>query len=637
MPQVVFLGFGTPRIQSFLDQLSLQARVHSLLPATAPSDLLNSQGPDLLIVEDRPPDVDALAWLTDLHSSPARIPTPVLVFMHSDDPQRRCQLWEAGAADAMPPNVPDSEVWARLSGQLSVGTQRKRALEAWQERESRLLRRDTNLQTLLRLLPVAVGIAEDPECRNIWINAAFADILGVDASVNASKTAEEPVDLPFRVLDMDGNEVPGEELPMQKAARTGTDVGNFELQIVRRDGRVLYEYGQAAPLFDEDGTTRGSIGVFIDITERKHAEIALRESEERFRNVADSAPVLIWMSDISSAVTWVNKSWLTFTGSTLEAEIGDGWLRHVHPADSDYCITTYRECFEQRAPFSMEYRMLRADKHWRWVLDNGSPRFSPDGHFLGFIGSCVDITDRKQAEEALRRANTDLEQFAYSASHDLKEPLRNISIFGELLNRRFSDQLDDRGREFLAHVVNGAKRMEILIQDLLAYTRSGEVTDDPIGAVDSSEVLRSALASLEESIRESQAIITYDALPVVTMRPIHLQQIFQNLVQNSIKYRGAEPPRINITARRTRASWEFTISDNGIGIEPQYRERIFGIFKRLHASGAYPGTGIGLAICQRIVDRYGGRIWVEPSPPPGATFKFTIPLESSREFLEQRN
>ena len=226
---------------------------------------------------------------------------------------------------------------------------------------------------------------------------------------------------------------------------------------------------------------------------------------------------------------------------------------------------------------------------------------------------------------ALRRANSDLEQFAYSASHDLQEPLRMVSVYSQMLRKKFSGQLGEKGDEFISYTVQGATRMENLVRDLLAYTRASTSSDEPLTLVDANEALAYALAGLELAISQAGASVTSSSLPKVRIRAVHLQQLLQNLISNGLKYRSKEPSRIHIAAERQNGEWLFSVSDNGIGIDPKYREQIFGIFKRLHSAAEYSGTGIGLAICRRIVDRAGGRIWVDSQLGEGATFYFTLP------------
>jgi PAS domain S-box-containing protein len=236
--------------------------------------------------------------------------------------------------------------------------------------------------------------------------------------------------------------------------------------------------------------------------------------------------------------------------------------------------------------------------------------------------------ERERVEEAnlaLRRANSDLEQFAYSASHDLQEPLRMVSIYSQMLKKKFSGQLGPAGEEFIGYTIQGATRMENLVRDLLAYTRASSVSDEAITLVDANQVLEYAITGLKLAIDQAGGSVTSSPLPVVRIRAVHLQQIFQNLITNALKYRGSEPPRIHVAAERRNEEWMFSVADNGIGIDHRYQEQIFGIFKRLHSAAEYSGTGIGLAICRRIVDRAGGKIWVESELGKGSRFCFTLP------------
>ncbi len=244
---------------------------------------------------------------------------------------------------------------------------------------------------------------------------------------------------------------------------------------------------------------------------------------------------------------------------------------------------------------------------------------------------------RKRAEDALRksvaeleRSNTDLEQFAYVASHDLQEPLRMVSSYVQLLKRRYTGKLDSDADDFIDFAVDGANRMQVLIEDLLAYSRVG-TRGRPFEPTDCTLVLDQVLANLEVAIDESDAGVTHDPMPTVAVDGSQLAQVFQNLIGNAIKFRGDEPPRVHIAAEQKDGEWEFFVADNGIGIKPEFFERIFVIFQRLHSREEYSGTGIGLAVCKKIVERHGGRMWVESEPGQGATFYFTIPVRGGEE------
>ncbi len=242
-----------------------------------------------------------------------------------------------------------------------------------------------------------------------------------------------------------------------------------------------------------------------------------------------------------------------------------------------------------------------------------------------------DITERKVTEEKLRmfsaelqRSNQELEQFAYVASHDLQEPLRAIAGMVQLLQQRYQGKLDERADEYIQLTVEAATRMQKLINDLLAYSRVGR-RDNQFERIEIDKVLKSALANLTVAIRESEAVVTHDPLPTLVVDSTQLAQVFQNLIGNGIKFRGDRPPEVHIGALELDDAWRFEVRDNGIGIEPQYYERIFQIFQRLHGRNDYPGTGIGLSLCQKIVENHGGRIWIESEAGQGSRFYFTIP------------
>jgi light-regulated signal transduction histidine kinase (bacteriophytochrome) len=243
----------------------------------------------------------------------------------------------------------------------------------------------------------------------------------------------------------------------------------------------------------------------------------------------------------------------------------------------------------------------------------------------------VELDERRQAElrlaqyaEDLSRSNTELEQFAYVASHDLQEPLRMVASFTQLLAKRYRGKLDQDADEFIGFAVDGANRMQQLINDLLTYSRVG-TRGKPLVSTDLNEVLAHAQGNLSEAIRESGALVTHSSLPTVSGDQVQLNQLFQNLLANAIKFRTATPVLISISAQPREGDWLVSVQDNGIGIAPEHQERIFAIFQRLHGRSEYPGTGIGLALCKKIVERHGGRIWVESAPGQGATFYFTLP------------
>ena len=251
-----------------------------------------------------------------------------------------------------------------------------------------------------------------------------------------------------------------------------------------------------------------------------------------------------------------------------------------------------------------------------------TPVDTDEGTFV--LATVVDIGPRKQAEEELRRSNEELERFAYVASHDLQEPLRTVASYVQLLSRRYRDRLDGDAMDFIDFAVGGVRRMQHLIEDLLAFSRVG-TRGAPLVPTGLPAVLRATLDTLHAALEESGAEVTADEMPTVVADAGQVAQLLTNLIGNALKFRGAEPPRVHVGAERIDRMWSISVRDNGIGIAPEYFDRIFVIFQRLHSREEYAGTGVGLAICKKIVERHGGRIWVESTLGQGARFTFTLP------------
>ena len=412
---------------------------------------------------------------------------------------------------------------------------------------------------------------------------------------------------------------------------------SFDHRIILSDGMIRAVHGEGGVVLDSSGEVVRMVGTGQDITERKKAEESIARARDYYIKLLEEFPNLIWRAGVDGRCDYFNKSWLSFTGRRLEEEAGDGWLTAVHPEDRKYCAATYAEAVSARRPFIMEFRLRYHDGSYHWLLDYGMPLFDVDQQFAGYIGSCFDIEERRRAQDlvehqarALTQSNAELEQFAYVASHDLQEPLRMIQGFAQLLVRRYNDVLDDDGRQFMAFMVEGAERMQTLISNLLAYSRLDREPKQ-FGQVDSRAAANRALFNLTQTVQESGAVVEIGALPVVWADETQMVQLFQNLIGNALKFRGSQPPRVQVSARRVGGEWSFAVQDNGIGIEPEYGEKIFAIFQRLHGPNKYPGTGIGLAICKKIVERHGGRIWAGSQSDHGATILFTLPLIQEKE------
>ena len=373
--------------------------------------------------------------------------------------------------------------------------------------------------------------------------------------------------------------------------------------------------------------------IFNDITIRKQLEEDMRRGEENFRQFADSMPQIVWSARPDGVVDFYNSNWYEQTGAK-EGDIGDNsWLPILHPDDRQRCLDTWHESLRTSQSLEMDLRLwiVGTNEH-HWHLVRGIPAYDREGKIFRWFGTATDVHNIKLIEEQLRqtaaelsRSNQDLEQFASVASHDLQEPLRMVTGHLQIIQSRLTDKLDDASRDSMSYAIDGAYRMQALIRDLLAYSRVGRGGTGLVDA-DMNEVLATAMSNLKVLIEESAALIEHDQLPIVKVDTSLMSQLLQNLIGNAIKYCARDrKPKIRVTARRDPQAWVFAVSDNGIGIKTEDQERIFMIFQRLHSRHEYPGTGIGLAICKRIVEYHCGRIWVESEFGQGSTFCFTIP------------
>jgi PAS domain S-box-containing protein len=461
--------------------------------------------------------------------------------------------------------------------------------------------------------------------------------------------------------------------PIAAAIQKAFGIGSF-IGLALRHGDELMgaiviamPWGQPSPPLDVAKTLAY---VAAGTLRRKRAEDALRESEERFRNIFENSPVGIYQTTPDGRILAANPALVRMLGYAAFEELAQRDLERQEYFP-EYSRADFKRIVEDEGRIiGLEAAWAKKDGSWLWVRENA--RAVRDGHdTLYYEGMVEDITERKQAEEALKvyrdhleqlvavrteelktanqqlrqeigerelverklaqqarelaRSNAELEQFANVASHDLREPLRKIKSFTELLERGYAGRLDAKADKYIAYIVDGAARMQTLITDLLTVSRVGraELVTEP---TDLEVVLGRVLADCEAIIRESAALVTHDPLPILLANPGQMAQLLQNLLQNAIKFHGPESPRVHIWAAQSENEWILGVRDNGIGIDPQYAERIFLIFQRLHTRTEYPGTGIGLAICKKIVENHGGRIWVESRPGQGATFYFTIPV-----------
>ncbi|MFP3975827.1 MAG: sensor histidine kinase [Chloroflexota bacterium] len=454
-----------------------------------------------------------------------------------------------------------------------------------------------------------------------WVNQALADMAGYTRDELMSLGYLDLIHPDYRdiVRDLTGQALTGD---------TSNLAPELEVRFFRNGGEIRWARIMAALGTYNDRTA--IIGNVIDITERKQAEEALRESEDKYRNLVERANDGICIIQ-DGLFQFVNGQLAHIWGGSPEGMIGTPFTQYLHPESVPQVNEYYRRRMAgEDVPSIYETVLQCKDGSTREVeINAGVIMYQARAANLAFVR---DISARKRAEEKLEetkadleRSNKELEHFAYIVSHDLQEPLRMVSGYMKLIEKRYNDMLDDDGKEFIHYAADGSRRMQELLNDLLTYCRVS-TRGKPLQPVDCNAVLRSVTVMLDMAIRDADAEVTWDDMPQVVADESQIVQLFQNLIANAIKYRQDETPRIHVSVEQRNSEWLFSVQDNGIGIDPQFKERVFLIFERLHRQ-EYEGTGIGLAVCKKIVERHGGQIWVESEPGGGTTFHFTIPTQ----------
>lgn len=471
----------------------------------------------------------------------------------------------------------------------------------------------------------------DSQGNHTFINSAAADMLGYARDELFGKHSH-PL---WHHTRADGSPYPENECHVYQTLRDGV-IRRIDHEFFwKKDGTSFPVEYDTTPILEGE-TITGTVVAFRDITERKRVEEALRESEEKYKALVENANSIILKIDTEANITFFNEFAQQFFGFGKEEIISRNVINTIVPeidstgrnlADMVREVLAHPELYQTN-----ENENIKKSGERAWVLWKNSITHDREGKFCGFLCVGQDITDRKRAEEALSRAltelersNSELKEFAYVASHDLQEPLRMVSSFLQLVEAKYKGKLDEKADRYIAFAVDGALRMQRLIEDLLEYSRLFRETE--FKPVDLNQVMTQTLANLSAVVRESGAVVTSDDLPTVSGNETQLMQLFQNLISNAIKFRKPDiPPLVHVTAGKKGNQWLFSVRDQGIGIGPEYFDRIFQIFQRLHTREEYPGTGIGLTLCKKIVEFHHGRIWLESVPGEGTTFFFTIPI-----------
>jgi PAS domain S-box-containing protein len=408
---------------------------------------------------------------------------------------------------------------------------------------------------------------------------------------------------------------------------------SYELKLLKKGGGDIIASVNAIAIRSNDGKYMGSIGMITDITDRINIERDLKKTKKRLENALENGRIGTWEWNIKTGELLLDKRTEEMFGlktGTFEGN-ASGFESFVHEEDHQHVREIIEKSLTSVQPFEIIFRTRPRYGKSNYISAKALVIRDKKRRPVSMSGVCFDVTDMKEgAEKALiklnedlLRSNSDLQQFAYVASHDLQEPLRMISSFTQLLQHRYQNRLDEDANEYIHYAVEGSKRMYALLNGLLAYSRV-HTRGMEFGEVNMNDVVARVKDNLRLVIGETLAVIEYNKLPVISADDNQMIQLMQNLIENGIKF-SKDIPRITISAVQKGEYEVFSVADEGIGIEPQYFERIFKIFQKLHRSDEYGGTGIGLAICKRIAERHGGRIWVSSNPGEGSTFSFSIP------------
>lgn len=537
---------------------------------------------------------------------------------------------------------------------------RQQELQAGLAAAQALRRRNEELEAFMAAVPAPVLLAEDPDCRRIVGNRAANELFGVEEGANVSLSAPEAP--PYRAYGPDGRELRPEELPMQRTTASGQPMTGQECRLLFPDGRTVWLFGNAVPLFDEQGQVRGCVGSYADITTVKAAEQSLRRSQAALLQAGQMARLGAWSVDMVSSedfrlnpVSWSDETYrlFGFSPGAVEPSI-DLFVSLIHPEDRSLAIHEWNRALAERRALDCECRIRRPDGSERIVHGRAEFGFDDQGRATHCYGAVQDITERKQLEIAreaykdrleaevtartaeLLAVNKELQAFTYAASHDLKSPLRGIHSFCTLLERNYRHQLEGDGIQFLDFIRRSAERMNHLIDDLLAHARLDQQA--PVLRPENlSAAVRAALAERQEDIAEIGAEICLDPVDAWVRAESHgLIQVLRNLLENALKYSaGAKPPTITIGGAAQGDRYRLWIRDNGVGFDMAYHDRIFEIFRRLHSYEEFPGNGVGLALVKKAMERMGGKVWAESTPGNGATFFLEFALSPRKAEMLQ--
>ncbi len=626
--------------------LSQHYEVEAVPNGLAALNSVRERLPDLVLTDVMMPFLDGFGLLQALRSDPQTKKVPIILLSARAGEEARVEGLEAGADDYLIKPFSARELLARVEAALKMARLRQETMQREQELRFEAEVAKAHLETVLAGIQDQFFVL-DRQWRYTFVNKQVVEVVGF---------SEEEL-LGRSIWEVFPDVVESEFYTQVHRAIAEHTVVRFEYFYPRWNRwfeNRIYPFNEGVSIFVTDVSD-----VYEELRLRKQAQEALRESEERFRLMADSTPTLIWMSGTDKLCNYFNKTWLDFTGRTIEQEMGNGWTQGVHPDDLQYCLDTYRNAFDSRQGFRMEYRLRRFDGQYRWIFDVGVPRFTPEGEFLGYIGSCIDITERKtveserdrllQLEQAARteaeRANRIKDEFLAVLSHELRSPLNPILGWANLLNTREFDSV--ALKKAIATIERNAKLQAQLIEDLLDVSRilQGKLSLNMF-PVSLAIVIDAALETVRLAA-EAKNIQIHKTLDTCVERVLgdssRLQQIIWNLLSNAVKF-TPEEGRIDIQLQQVDTQAQIIVSDTGKGISPEFLPHVFEYFRQADSTTTrkFGGLGLGLAIVRHLVELHGGTIWVESlGEGQGATFTVRLPLikkdlnqKQDNEFLD---
>jgi PAS domain S-box-containing protein len=624
-PKILVVVDNADMRQYFEIVLQKNYRILTAANGTEALQKVIEEMPDLIVIDIMAPVTAGIELLKKSNGNSVAAAAPVILVYTPAGVNEKIGEYDLGADDYLVKPFSPEELLARVRSQISISKQREKALQ--------------DVYAVFNEVPFAVAVLKGESLIIDFINQYNLDIW--------QKTKEEVLGKPLFEARPDLRE--GAEPIHAEVYRTGKRFIAKEIPLnLKTDNQAETRYFNAIidPLFNEQGKMIGQLATSIEMTEQVLARKKIEESETRFRTLAEALPMMVWMRDMNGNIEYGSKHWEKYSGIS---DVSVAWKTMVHPDDWTLIMKEWERHFAKGESFHYEARLKNKDGTYKWHYCLAEPLKDHEGKTIKWIGAVTDIHDQKTFSEsleklvaertlALRHSNEDLQQFAHVASHDLKEPVRKVMTFGNLLKQELGSALPPKASAYLSKIESAAIRMYSMIDGVLLYS-SLNALEQTKEVIDLNELMRNIEDDLEVSILHRDATITFENLPSIEGSPILIYQLFYNLINNSLKFaKEGTPLKITLTAKkaaaeelqsadlkRTNSYIKIVLQDNGIGFGTEDAEKIFGTFTRLHPKDKYEGTGLGLALCLKIVERHKGAIYAAGIKGEGATFNILFP------------